>query len=558
MTRSGIANSRRDFLAMGAGAALGFGLGIGGWQGGCGKRAGAQGAATGVAEIAAILPEYMPIELVPPDLVAEPPLPNCYLRYPSRLVRAITDKPGRSGRTIRTMSPWWGPTPPGLGRNAFLDAVNAELGISMNPSVQDGNAFADKLSAALGARDVPDILAAPMWEIDKIPRFADAVKALFADLTEFLRGDAIREYPMLATLPTGAWQHCVWGGRLAAVPFPTDGPFPWALFYRKDLTDRAGVGVPTTIDELYTFGKKMTDPGKGVWAFGSIFNMVQMFFKCPGSKGGWRRRAGGGLEFKYEVPEFRQALEFTSRLFKEGLVHPDLVASKGGDAMQLFHGGRVIAVENGLGAWRGSQSEQSKVTPGYDIQPVPVFSALGGAPLAWGRQDPIFYTFIKRGLGSARTQEILRVLNWCAAPFGSTEYELNAYGIEGTHFTRAGDGSPVPTERGQRELAGQYSFIGGRVPVVVATADVPHFVQDLFTYEKRTLRYMENDLFQGIKIALPANYSKTIVATEDKLSDILRDRRPLSDLDPIVREWRNSGGDEGRVFLEKTLARNGR
>lgn len=543
---------------MGLGAAAGLGLGLGGWHPGCGRRAGAQGAATTAEEIAAVVPDYHPIDLVQPDIRAEPPLASGYLRYPSKLVQAIAEKPGTSGKTIKTMSPWWGPTPPGLGRSAYLDAVNAELGIAVNPSLQDGNAYADKLSAVLGARDVPDVLAAPRWEIDKIPRFADAVKALFADLTEHLKGDAIGRYPMLATLPTVAWQYCVWNGRLAAVPFPTDGPFPWALFYRKDLTDRAGAAAPSSIDELYEFGKKLTDPGGGVWAFGNIFEMVQMLFKCPGSAGGWRKRVGGGLEFKFETPEFRQALEFTARLFKEGMVHPDLVASKGGDAMQLFNGGKILVIHNGLGAWRGSQSEQSKVTPGYNMQPVPLFSAIGGDPLEWGFEDPIFYTFIKKGLGRERTEEILRVLNWCAAPFGSKEYELNAYGVEGKHFTRSEDGSPIPTDLGRQELAGQYSSISGRVPVVVATADVPNFVQDLFAYENRSIKYMEKDLFKGIKISFPANYSKTIITMEDKLNDLLRGRRPLTDLDQIVREWRNSGGDEGRAFLEKTLAKNGR
>jgi putative aldouronate transport system substrate-binding protein len=32
----------------------------------------------------------------------------------------------------------------------------------------------------------------------------------------------------------------------------------------------------------------------------------------------------------------------------------------------------------------------------------------------------------------------------------------------------------------------------------------------------------------------------------------------LSDLDQIVSEFRSGGGDEGRAFLEKALADNGR
>jgi putative aldouronate transport system substrate-binding protein len=342
------------------------------------------------------------------------------------------------------------------------------------------------------------------------------------------------------------------------VPYPTDGPFPWALFYRKDLCDRVGVAAPKTIDELYEFGKKMTNPQRGVWAFGSIFDMVQMFFKCPASKGGWRKKPSGGLEFKYEIPEYRKALEFVIRLYKEGLIHPDVVASKGADTKQLFDAGRIICTQDGLGGWRGAQSEQVKITAGYDMQPVPVFSATGGDPLAWGSEAPIFYTFVKKGLSKARVEELLRVMNWCAAPFGSKEYELAQYGVEGTHFKRAPDNSPIPTDLGRKEINGQYALLGGRYPSVVGTADVPGFVEDLLAYFRATAKYLEVDLFKGIKVELPPNYSKVIVTTEDKIADVQRGRRPPSDLSTIVKEWRSTGGDEGREFLEKTLADNGR
>jgi putative aldouronate transport system substrate-binding protein len=93
---------------------------------------------------------------------------------------------------------------------------------------------------------------------------------------------------------------------------------------------------------------------------------------------------------------------------------------------------------------------------------------------------------------------------------------------------------------------------------VVGTADVPNYVQDLLDYERTTSKYAEPDLFAGIKLELPPNYSKVIDNTEDKCRDVCRGRRPLGDLDAIVKEWRTTGGDEGRAFLEKTLAANGR
>jgi putative aldouronate transport system substrate-binding protein len=286
--------------------------------------------------------------------------------------------------------------------------------------------------------------------------------------------------------------------------------------------------------------------------------MVQMFFKLPSSAGGWRKKAGGGLEFRYEIPEFRQALEVTARLHREGLVHPDVMASNGADSKQLFSSGKMIAVQDGLGAWRGMQSEQSRITPGFNMQPVPVFSAIGGEPLSWASEAPIFYTFIKKGLPASRVEELLGVLNWCAAPFGCHEHELSAHGVEGKHFTRSADGSPLATVLGQNELAEQYRFLGGRAPALVATADVPNFLQDLLAYSKTTLKYRETDLFAGIKMELPANYSKLLVTTDEKINDVVRGRRPLSDVDQIVKEWRLAGGDEGRAFLEKVLADNGR
>src|SRR4029078_11529209 len=108
----------------------------------------------------------------------------------------------------------------------------------------------------------------------------------------------------------------------------------------------------------------------------------------------------------------------------------------------LCSGGTVLRSGERPGAWRGMQSERSKVTPTFNMQPLPLFSAIGGDPIIWGTEKPIFWTFIKKGLGKERTQELLRVLNWIAAPFGAKEWELREYGVEGKHFTRSSDGSP--------------------------------------------------------------------------------------------------------------------
>jgi putative aldouronate transport system substrate-binding protein len=330
------------------------------------------------------------------------------------------------------------------------------------------------------------------------------------------------------------------------------------MFYRKDITDKLGIAPPDSIEGLIEFGKKLTNPKKGVWAFGDTFEMVQMYFRCPGVQGGWRKKPGGGLEFKYETREYRQALELTARLYKEGLVHPDLVASSGADGNQLFKSGRIIMLRDGVGAWYATQRDQAKITPSFNMQPLPLLAAGGGEPLAWGSTAPIFYTFVKKGPSRERAQELLRVLDWCAAPFGSFEHEMNLYGVEGKHFTRAPDNSPLATDLGRKEIANQYRLISGRAPVLVGNSEVPNYVKDLLDYTRATAKYLEVDLFQGIKLEMPASYSKIVTTTEDKIKDVVRGRRPLSDLDQIVEEWRRTGGDAAREFLEKALADNGR
>ena len=554
---SGATADRRTFLGLvGLGAVAVAGTGL---LGGCGDKATRSGATQNLDKLAGVLPEQKALALnIPkPDIISTRPVADGYTKFPAALVDAIADKPASGAAAIRAMTPVWGPAPPSGANNSYLTAVNAELGTQVDFSVQDGTTYGDKLGALLAARDVPDLLCVPSWEVEKLPRFGDAVAALFEDLTPYLQGGAVSAYPMLGTFPTGAWRNACWNKRLSAVPNPTDGPFPWVLFYRRDLLGKLGVSYPKTIDELFDIGKQITNPGKGVWAFSDIFQMVQMLYKAPGSKQGWRLKADGTPEFKYETTEYRQALEFMAKVYKAGLVHPDIVASKGADAKQLLQSGKILFHQDGMGAWQPMQAEQLKVTPGFDLQPVPLFSATGGDPLAWGDDEPISYTFVKKGLGKARVEELLRVMNWCSAPFGTREFDLREFGVEGKHSTRTANG-PVKTELGFKEIANQYFFISGRSPVVQPTPQTPNYVQDMLAYSNTTVKFLEKDPWDGLKFEMPAKYKAGMVPTEDQMTDIVRGRRPLSDLDSVVSQWRSAGGDEARALLATALADAGK
>ncbi|GIF01035.1 extracellular solute-binding protein [Paractinoplanes rishiriensis] len=549
--------SRRTFLELvGLGAVA---AAAGPILAGCSSKPTSSGTAQNLDKVAGVLPTHKDLSLsIKADVIGTRPVPDGYTKYPTSLVDAITEKPGTSGQEIRAMTPAWGPAPPGIGKSAYIDAVNADLGTPVNFTIQDGNTYADKLNAMFGARDVPDLLCVPSWEVEKIPRFADATKVLFTDLTDYLKGDAVAKYPMLASFPTGSWRNSVWNERLYAVPNPTDGPFPWALFTRKDLLDKKGLTVPKSLDELLAMGKEVTDPKNKVWAFSDIFAMVQMFHKVPGSKGGWRLNASGAPEFKYETPEYKAALEVMSKVYKDGLIHPDIVASKGADASQLFaRNGAIIFHQAGVGFWQGAQAEHQKVNKELNIQPVPIFAVGGGNPLVWGDDEPISYTFIKAGLPKERVEELLRIVNWCSAPLGSQEAQLRDYGVAGKHHT-ATPGGPTKTDLAFKEIANQYFFISGRNPTIGPFPDTPNYVNDLLAYSNEMVKNLEKDPWDGLKLEMPAKYKANAVPTEEKFTDVLRGRRPLTDVDAIVTEWKANGGDEARALLAKALTEAGK
>jgi putative aldouronate transport system substrate-binding protein len=549
--------SRRNFLGLiGLSAAATAG---GPLLAGCSEKPAGSGATQNLDKFANLLPTRKELaNAITPDIKGTPPVADGYTKYPATLIDAITEKPGTSGKEVTAMTPVWGPAPPGYQQSAYLQAVNAELGTPVNFTIQDGNTYADKLNAMLGARDVPELLCVPGWEWPKIPRFSEAVKALFEDLTDYLKGDAVNAYPMLASFPTSAWRYGVWNDRLFSVPNPSEGPFPWALFTRKELLDDRGLAIPKSLDELLTMAKQVTDPAKNVWAFDDIFPMIQIYHKVPGSQNGWRLKADKTPEFKYETPEYRQALEVMAKIYKDGLVHPDIVASKGADANLLFaQAGSIIFKMAGVGFWQGAQAEHQKVNPKLNIQPVPVFSATGGAPQIWRADAPISYTFIRKGLGKERIEELLRIMNWCSAPVGTQEALLREFGVEGKHHTKTPKG-PVKTDLAFKEIANQYFWISGRNPTIGPFPDTPNFVRDLLSWSNETAKYLEPDPWEGMKVEMPAKFKGFAVPGEEKFTDVVRGRRPMSDVDSIIQEWKANGGEEARELLAKSLSEAGR
>jgi putative aldouronate transport system substrate-binding protein len=552
---------RRTLLRTAGAGALAFAGG--GLLAACGERSGGGGEAEDVQQFEHLVPRYVAwngVQLPEADLLpgatnehgfSSPP---GLIRYPQNRVRAVAE-PFGNGNTYTAMTPLWSPPPD--YPNDYFRAIEERTGTKLDFSPRDGIEYQDILTAVLGAQDHPHLTMIPGWNVNFIPRIADAVENLFADLTPILAGDVAERWPLLANLPTPAWLECIWNGKLKCLPQVEANPFGNPLFARKDILDELGLPYPTNAEELLEIGRELTSPRDNRWAFGNMDVIVNPIFRVPYQD--WRRESDGSLVNSIETEELRASLEFQVQLYQEELVHPDNAASAEADMKTLFRNGQLIFRTDGMGDW--SEALGSGVlddNPNYNQQPAPAFAHDGGTPQVNGADPAWAFTFLHRDLSREQIEEILDVANWLAAPFGTEEYELHQYGVEGVHFERAADGQPELNDQGSAE-AGQpvptYYFASGRPAEPIAPGgDWPGYVESRIEWNNQHIQYLVPGIFQGLKRIEPANLQQANQVLDDKLQDVRRGRTPLSELDQIMADWRREGGDEGREFYQEALA----
>lgn len=492
----------------------------------------------------AVLPTYTALDYVQPDFPSVNGSTAGFSSIPSELAQAFDAPPG-SGSTFTAMTPLWGAIPPTEG-NKYYEAVNSAIGSTIDFQISDGNTYGDKLAAVLAsADDVPDWVCIPTWNIP--PRFDQAVESLFEDLTPFLAGDAVNDYPHLANISTDVWKFCVFNGKLKALPFPgeiiTD-----AIFYRDDIFEQEGITeLPTDAQELLELCDQLTNGER--WAANDLWNSSVLIH---GVVPKWRIEDDGSLTHRIETEEYRAALEWNAKLFAQGSVHPDAVADNSGDAKQRFESGQVLISNDGVGGWHEALGRQLASNPSYSQRPFAPFAADGGTPVLWKGNPANILSFIKANDDKEKIAEMLAVANFLASPFGTKEYALINYGVEGVHYDNDDNGLPVPTELAATELQPTYIFLVDP-PVVNAKVQYPGFVEAFCTWMADAAQYVQDPAFFGMQITEPNQFGSLNQPIEDLEKDISRGRKSIDDLDAAIETWRSSGGDELRQFYADIL-----
>jgi putative aldouronate transport system substrate-binding protein len=113
----------------------------------------------------------------------------------------------------------------------------------------------------------------------------------------------------------------------------------------------------------------------------------------------------------------------------------------------------------------------------------------------------------------------------------------------------------VLTDQGRSELTAVWRYITSPAYALFSANRSQEFAQVSYAAEQAMIAAMDVDPTLGLYSATAAMQGPLAQDTlMGGVSDIIQGRRPLSDLDSLVADWRNSVGDKMRAEFQDALA----
>jgi putative aldouronate transport system substrate-binding protein len=236
------------------------------------------------------------------------------------------------------------------------DTLNIDTQYLWTASPQD---YTQKVNLAIASNDIPDAM------VVTLAQFAAMAKAgQLEDLTDMYNtysSPAVKQ--MMDSSQGIALKAVTVNGRIMAIPalqVPDDGY--QLMWIRKDWLDKLGLAVPKTMDDIEKVAQAFVsqDPGgngagktigisgpqNGGAMYGTFlaptnvdFGFDPVFFSYSAYPGFWLKGADGKAVYGSILPETKTALTELAKLYKEGLIDPQMGVRK--DATEPLDAGLV-------------------------------------------------------------------------------------------------------------------------------------------------------------------------------------------------------------------------
>lgn len=513
--------------------------------------------------------------LAPPDLPwTDHNIPPAYLRLPT-LFRATSGTPGAGGplTEVTWFSDLFSAPPPPVPGNQYWAELNRRMGVTITPvwAASDPSSFQQKFAALLASGDLPDLVlfGGTVGTTTAAAQVQAVQQGAFTDLTPYLSGSALNDYPNLALIAPKIWQNARINGRTYGVPRGRTVPGT-SLLLRFDWAQKVGVPIEQ-ITSSDAFREVMVDIGTkdpdgdgkpDTWGIPDIEFTYAYFAEMFGAPNGWRLNKDGSLTKDIETAEYRDAISFAQNLYKQGGFHPDAATQTQQAHYALFEGSKVGAYLDAL--YASGQTRPYLAQLGFKdaIRHLLPPSGTGRKAVTFNAAGYNGMVMIpsKVGKDSGKVKQLLRILNYFASPFGSEEYIFLNYGIEGVHFTRSASGNPSRNAQGTTDIGDLFRML--TPPNVNYTAGSQYFSD---AEQEAWTRLVDQAYHDHFKIGIDDPTVGFVSASSlrrgpalnqlivDNVKALISGRTSMSQYGQFVQTWKSQGGDQVRRELQDAM-----
>jgi putative aldouronate transport system substrate-binding protein len=495
-------------------------------------------------------PTYMPFDGPEPDLPGdENGLQAAYLKYPSKVEDTGWDTPG-DGSEVRVSVMTYGVPPNDVETDEYVQAVHKALGIKLKLDMIPAASFGEVMATNMTDTDIPDIIM--FGGGGTLPNEQEFVQASCMDISDFISGDNVKDYPGLANIPPHAWEGLGRiGGKLYGIPI--ERPiFGGCLMVNRTAFDKVDAPLDWTKDEYLAACGELSKKKKYGLGLSNDFN-PDFWAGSFGAPNVWSVE-GGKFVSAYTTDAYKDSIAMLAKQFADGHVNPDSPNIPNAENKINFAGTTVACYRDGWGGMGPSAFSDAK--DGFTIN---FGRPMGPDAVSWAGEGRFGYVAFKKA-DKKRVKMLLKVCSFLAAPFGTKQFELFNYGVEDKHFTRDDNGAPKATKLWETSNKTNYpvTYIAS-APIQLFYNGYPEETEAVYEWEKVVAPITIPNPSNGLR---SATWTKKGAELEQKLTDAFLDviyrGKDKSYFEDAMKSWMNDGGaDAAKEFQEEYEATQG-
>jgi putative aldouronate transport system substrate-binding protein len=317
--------------------------------------------------------------------------------------------------------------------------------------------------------------------------------------------------------------------------------------------------VPKSADDFKRILVQLTKPQQEFYGIGTgqgtVMN-VPTFASSFGAPNGWGLDSSGKLVKDVETPEYKEATAYVRDLYASGVFHPNSTTwASNVIARGQFSGSKFAIHRDPINGWQDAWRQAVLSAQPFDVRPLPLWPAYEGGKLQHFVTGGHLWATAFKKASPDRMKELLRIMNWLAAPFGSVEDQLLTWGVKDIDYTLDNQGNPAISPRGTADAYYvPWKYVVSH-PYVFYLPDLPNFAKVMYDTEHMLMPNAVSDPTFG-KVSA-TNFTKGFPLTqtlEDAIVDLVVGRRPFSDYDQIVKDWQTNGGEQIRKEYAESIA----